>query len=275
MKGHKVLGVVVFIIFLLLAVTYIFPLLFMLFNSFKSNGQMLQNIWSLPTSDVGFSNYEYVFERYNIGRMFLNSIILTVGGVVLLVAAVSVTAYVTARFEFVGRRLVYGFAILVMLIPGIGTMSATYNLLNDLGLLNKHFGVILQYANPFGMNFLILYGFFKSISGTYSEAAKIDGANEMRIFFTIMLPFAAGGIAIIALMSSISFWNDFNTPYIYMRQVQTIATGLQDLTNTAENRGTYTQMFAAMIIAVIPVLVVYICLQKPIMSNLTVGGIKG
>ena len=132
MKEHKVLGGFVLALLILIAASYLFPLVFMLISSFKSNGQLMKSIWSLP-SGYGFKNYEFVFANYDIARMFLNSIVLSAGGVVALVAATSVTAYVTAKFDFVGKKFVYGFAILVMLIPSIGSMSATYKLLHDIG----------------------------------------------------------------------------------------------------------------------------------------------
>jgi len=120
-----------------------------------------------------------------------------------------------------------------------------------------------------------MYAIFRSISGSYSEAAKIDGASEMAIMLRIIIPMAVSGIAVIALMSGIGYWNDYMTPYIYLREIKTVATGLQDLTLNAQNRGRYVELFAAAIITILPILIVYLFLQKQIIGNVMAGGLKG
>jgi len=273
-NSQKIYRTVFFIIFLLLAFTYVFPLLYVLLNSFKTNIEMGRGMWSWPDS-LALTNYSYIFTHYNVGAMFVNSIIVTFGGVAVSVTLVTITAYALARFKFFGRNFLFVFALVVMFIPSMTSLPAIYKFMSDLRLIDTIGGVLILYAGPFGMNFFIMYAYFKGISASYSEAAKIDGASEMAILLRIMIPMAAAGIAVIALMSGIGYWNDYLTPYIYMRNVHTLATGLQDLTLNAQNRGKYVELFAATIVSILPVITVFIILQKNIIGNIMTGGLKG
>lgn len=274
MKAIKVYKTIFFILFLLLAATYIFPLFFVLLNSFKGNIEMMQNLWALP-KNFSFVNYGAIFSQFSMGAMFINSIVVTLGGILVSVTMVTVSAYALARFKFFGRNFLFAFALVVMFIPGMTSLPAIYKLMSDIRLVGTIPGILILYAGPFGMNFFVMYAYFKGISMSYTEAAKIDGASEMAIFLRIMLPMVFAGIAVISLVTGIGYWNDYLTPYIYMREIKTVATGLQDLTVNAQNRGRYVELFAAMIISILPVMLIYALLQKQIIGNIMAGGLKG
>ena len=262
------------VIFGIYALTLVFPFLYTLNNSFKSNGEFLTNVWSLP-KNFNFDNYVEAFSENNILGMFANTIFLTACGTFLSIMSASVMAYVLSKFKFFGSGLIYTLAILVMVIPNLGTVAATYKLMNNLHLLDSLPGLLLLYMGPFGSTFLLLYSFFKGISWSYAEAAKIDGAGNFTIFFRIMLPQAKAGIGAVAFMVMIGVYNDYYTPFLYLPSMYTLATGLQDLSNQAQTTGAYTQMFAAMVISIIPLLVLFGCCQKTIMENTVAGGLKG
>lgn len=273
-SARMVYRVLFLTIFTALAITYVFPLLFVLVNSFKSNMELLRALWALPQS-FAFTNYVYIFKNYHVGAMFINSIVLTFGGIAVSATMVTLTSYTLARFKFIGRNFLFAFALVVMFIPSMTALPAIYKLMSDLRLIGTIICVLILYAGPFGMNFFVMYAYFKGISSSYSEAAKIDGASEMAILLRIMLPMTSGGIAVIALMSGIGYWNDYLTPYIYMRGIQTLATGLQDLTLNAQNRGKYVELFAATIVTILPVITVFVFLQNKIIGNIMTGGLKG
>ena len=273
-KKERRVFIVVSVIFFVFAFKLVYPFFYALNNSFKTNWDFIENIWNFPANPT-FENYIYAFTEYDILTMFLNTMILTVGGTVISLVSSSVMAYVLSKYKFRGSSFIYTLAIIFMLIPNLGNVSATYKLLIDLKLIGNIFGVLILYAGPFGMNFLLLYTFFKGISWNYAEAAKIDGAGNFRVFFRIMLPQARAGLMTVGFMTAIGHWNDYFTPYMYLPDTQTLATGLQRLANSATLRGEYTQMFAAMIIVTLPIIIVFAFAQETIINNTIAGGLKG
>lgn len=273
-KKIRISFLLVEIIFSLYALTLLFPFYYLLLNSLKTNGEFIRNIYSFPKAPQ-FSNYAQTFIKYNFFYMFVNSTVLTVGGVFGSLLATSVAAYVMARYDFTGKKVIWNIVIAMMLIPGIGTLGATYEIVYRLRLVNQVHGVIIMYSSAFGMNFLLLYSYFKGVARTYAEAAAIDGAGHTRIMFQIMLPQAIAGMFAILVLQFIGIWNDYMTPFLFLPKILTIAVSLQDLTMNATSQGQYVQMFAAMIIALIPVLLIFGIFQKQVMNATMVGGIKG
>lgn len=270
----KALFIVVSVIFGLYALSLVFPFLYTLNNSFKTNSEFINDVWALPEK-FSFDNYIEAFQENNLISMFFNTIFLTACGTFLSVMSASVMAYVLSKYKFTGSGLIYTVAILVMVIPNLGNVAATYKLMNNLGLVDSLPGLLVLYLAPFGSTFLLLYSFFKGISWSYAEAAKIDGAGNFTIFFRIMLPQAKAGIGAVGFMVMIGLWNDYYTPFLYLPSMYTLATGLQDLSVQATTTGAYTQMFAAMIISIVPLLVLFGFCQKTIMENTVAGGLKG
>lgn len=266
--------ILTFVIFALYAISLIFPFFFTFVNSFKTNLEFRRNIWSFP-KNFKFSNYTELFTENDMLSMFINSIILTAGGTFVSLLSGAVMAYVLSKYRFPGSRFIYLLAITFMLIPNLGTVSAVYKLVVNLKFIDNIFLVLLLYAGPFGSTFLLLYSFFQGISWSYAEAAKIDGAGNFTVFFRIMLPQARAGIGAVAFMVAIGNWNDYFTPYMYLPSMYTVATGLQNMSVNAETTGAYTELFAAMIVATLPILIVFAFLQKTIMENTIAGGLKG
>ncbi len=273
-KGTKTLFIIVSVLFGIYAITLVFPFLYTLNNSFKTNAEFISDVWSLPKK-FNFDNYIEAFEENNLLNMFFNTIFLTACGTFLSIMSASIMAYVLSKYKFWGSSLIYTMAIIFMVIPNLGNIAATYKLMNNLGLVDSLPGLLVLYMGPFGSTFLLLYSFFKGISWSYAEAAKIDGAGNFTVFFRIMLPQARAGIGAVGFMVMIGVWNDYYTPFLYLPSMYTLATGLQDLSTQATTTGAYTQMFAAMVISIIPLLVLFACFQKTIMENTVAGGLKG
>ena len=273
-KRERRVFILVSFIFFLYAFTLVYPFFYAINNSFKTNWEFIENIWGLPPKPT-FANYITAFTKYNIPMMFVNTMILTAGGTVISLLSSSVMAYVLSKYKFRGSSFIYTLAIIFMLIPNLGNVSATYKLLINLKLIGNIFGVLILYAGPFGMNFLLLYSFFKGISWSYAEAAKIDGAGNFTVFFRIMLPQARAGLVTVGFMTAIGHWNDYFTPFMYLPDTQTLATGLQNLATTATLRGEYTELFAAMVIVTLPIIIVFAFAQETIINNTIAGGLKG
>ena len=278
--GLKVTKVIVFVLFMIYAITLIFPFIWMFYNSFKTNPEFWQSVWSFPKNlGNGWKNFITAITMKKSGstiiEMTLRSVFLTLAGTLLSLISSSTISYVVSKYKFKGRNLIYIVAITIMIVPTIGATSATYKLINNLGLYNNYLGILLLYSGGFGFQFLLLYGVFKSISWSYAEAAMVDGASDFKIFSTVMLPMAMPTLVPLAIMDIISLWNDYFTPYMYLKGKPTLAVGLQSMVSQMEYNANWPALFMLMIISMIPILIIFIVFQKQIMANVTAGGLKG
>ncbi|MFD0713862.1 carbohydrate ABC transporter permease [Paenibacillus sp. GCM10027626] len=274
-KFNKVILLFLELLLLLYAISLIYPFIWMLVNSLKTNENFFQNIWSLPRK-WAWENYVAAWNSARIGTYFFNSVWMTAVGTFTTVMAAAMPAYVLAKYKFKGSNIVYGLAIIGFLIPAIGTFGPWYILMQQLGLFNPA-GVLIGYSGGIGFYMLILYSFFKGISWEYAEAAFMDGAGHFRVFFSIMLPLVRGGIVAVATFALIGIWNDYFQPLILLQSEHqyTIAVGLSYLVEAQKYSADYTVLFAAMWIALIPILLVYMVMQEKLMTGFTMGGIKG
>ena len=275
-KKDSIVMWVVFAIFALYAVSLLFPFLWCLLNSFKTRKDFFLNINGLPkvwTLENWKNSFTLSADRVSVPMMYFNSLFMTVGATFLSLMSCSATAYVVTKYEFNGRDAFYSFAVIIMMIPTMGSMASTYKMYNSVGLINTYTGYFIFACGGFGSYFLIMYGFYKNLSWTYAEAAQIDGAGHFRIYFTIMIPMAVPVLVSLGILSAIGYWNDYFTVYMYMPEKATIAYGLQRISD--QNKNNLPQVFAAVIFSMIPVLVIFSIFQKTIMKNTTIGGIKG
>ena len=275
-KKDSIVMWVVFAIFALYAVSLLFPFLWCLLNSFKTRKDFFLNINGLPkvwTLENWKNSFTLSADRVSVPMMYFNSIFMTVGATFLSLMSCSATAYVVTKYEFKGRDAFYSFAVIIMMIPTMGSMASTYKMYNSVGLINTYTGYFIFACGGFGSYFLIMYGFYKNLSWTCAEAAQIDGAGHFRIYFTIMIPMAVPVLVSLGILSAIGYWNDYFTVYMYMPEKATIAYGLQRISD--QNKNNLPQVFAAVIFSMIPVLVIFSIFQKTIMNNTTIGGIKG
>ena len=235
------------------------------------------NVNGLPTKWT-FENWGESFSltidnNITIPTMYLNSIFLTIGCTFFSLFSCSATAYVLTKYDFPGKSAMYTAALVIMMIPTMGSMAAMYRLYNQVGLINTYTGVFITAMGGFGSGFLLLYGFYKNLSWAYAEAAQIDGAGPFRIYFTIMLPMAAPALVSVGILQGIGYWNDYFTIYMYAPAKATIAYGIQRISSEAGID--MPKVFAAMMLSVLPIIVVFACFQKVIMNNTAVGGVKG
>ncbi|MGI6714444.1 MAG: carbohydrate ABC transporter permease [Bacilli bacterium] len=266
-------------IFIIYALSLLFPFLWMLVSSFKTSEEFDANIFGLPEQLYGLNFIETInfqIDGQSIGNMFLMSVLLTGLGTVINIFFSAVAAYTLAKFKFAGRGIIYGVAIFTMIVPIVGTLPAQVQMMQTLHLDqgNAFFGVLFLYSGAFGFNFILLYSTFTSISSSYLEAASIDGAGRLQTFFRIVLPQAKGSLVACSVLQAIAIWNDYATPRLYLpRGHTTLAVGLQMIQN--ENAGNYPSIFASMLIAIIPILIIYLIFQKRIIKSTNAGGLKG
>lgn len=269
-----------FVVFFIYAASLIFPFIWMFLNMFKTNAEFFQDVWSWPKDfSNGWINLKTVLNRKmmgsNVWEMTLRSFFIATIGTLLSLASASCVAYVVAKFKFFGRNALYILAVMVMVVPTIGSTSATYKLIGDLGLYDNILALILLYSGGFGFQFLLLYGAFKSISWSYAESAYIDGANELTVFIRIMLPMVLPSLIPLGILNFIGFWNDYYTPFLYLKNNPTLAVGLQAYVNQMQYDANWPALFALMLFSMLPIIIIFIAFQKQIMTNVTTGGLKG
>lgn len=277
--AYKTILIVMAVIFSLYSLTLILPFLWLVINSLKTKQEFfLGDPFSLPSGTAGLKNYAEMFSVFPIGEMFFNSVTLSLICPTVAVFVTACASYIVAKFNFRGRKVVYFLGLLVMFFPVSGTLAATFKLLNALDLMDTLLAMVLLTSSAFGFNFLLLTGTFKGVSNAYREAAKLDGASEWRIYFSIYLPQVFPTLTAIWILNFIGQWNDYTGAYLFYNSHQTLSTGIKyisDNIKTGEYQLDYPKLFACMIISIVPIIVLFACFQKQIMRLNMGGGIKG
>ena len=293
MKEKRDFNIFYLILFLVLSL-YVFILLFLFgwgfVNSFKGNFDDgfgyafnktgLPKIWH-------FSNYADVITKIKVTKdgmsftlfdMLINTLLYTFGTAFVSTLVPCLVAYLIAIYDkFTFSKIVYGFVIVTMILPIIGAAPSTIEVLRFLNYYDSIVGMWLYNSNFLvGMHFLIFYEAFRGMSKTYKEAAEIDGASQLRTMVSVMLPLAKTIFITVFILRFIAYWNDYQTPILYMPHKPTIAYGIFEFFFQSDNVYSIVPMkLAGAFIVAIPIIILFIFCQKKIMRNVTVGGIKG
>ena len=253
----------------------IYPIVWMIFGSFKSNADLATNVWGPPRSWI-WKNYTDAWQIGKMGSHIGNSIIVTVASLILLLIVATLAAYAIARLEFPGRRLIFYAIIATMIVPPQVTSIPLFMVVNYLGLLSSRMGLILIYAaSGIAFSIFILRGFFLSIPREIEDAALIDGANRLQIFLRIVLPLSGPGIAVVAIFEGMQFWNDFFLAFLLVRdpELHTIPLGLVNF--FFRYKSEWTLYFAALTMVTLPVILLFILMQRQFIEGLSAGAVKG
>ncbi len=259
------------------AALVVFPMLWLLYTSFKTDKEIFFSPWSLPAA-LQWDNYVRGWVDAHIGDYFLNSFIVVLPSLALILGLSAMTAYVLARFPFPGNRIIfYGF-MAGMLFPVFLALIPLFFLVKDLGMLNSFPGLILvytAYSLPFSVFFLT--GFFKTLPSELHEAAIIDGANQFQVFFRVMLPLAQPGLLSIGIFNFLGMWNQYLLPLVLMSDAKhyVLTQGLAYMLHQQYYQNDWSALFAAVSMIMIPTLLVYSIFQSQIQKGITVGALKG
>lgn len=271
---ERVLCVLKYIFLALCVLVALFPIVWVILSSFKTNAEILSSGLSLPKS-FSFSGYTDALTISPILKYFGNSIVITVCATALNVLFLAMAAYVFARCVFKGREVLYFILSLSLVIPMTALLHPVYSVIQSLGLYDTKTGLILVYtALNLPMSLLILRGAFMSVPKAIEEAAYVDGAGFVRTFFQIMLPCAKGGLTSAAVLAFLNSWNEFTFALVLTsgQSARTLPLSLSYF--TAQFSFNYTALFAAVTIAVIPSIVVFAVFQEQVVSSLTAGSVK-
>ncbi len=259
------------------ALLVIFPFVWMIITSLKTDPEILSSPWSFPAA-LQWDNFSRAWTQAHIGRFFINTMIVLAGSLTGTLLVSAMAAYVLARFVFPGRQLIfYGF-LAGLMFPVFLALVPLYFLVNDLHLLATFQGLILvyiAYSLPFTIFFLT--AFFKTLPTELGEAAILDGASQYQIFFQIMLPLARPGLVAMGIFNFLGQWNQFLLPLVLMpsEEKYLLSQGLYFLAVQQGYQNDYGALFAAMVISIVPTLIVYVLFQRRLESGLTAGALKG
>lgn len=281
----KTVRTVCFVVMVLLCLTYVFMYVWLLFNSLRSLDSYLLNGFNLfDFKSFTLSNYKELFTTQIAGSgrnpiyitdTIVNTVLLVFGQVLLSVSIPAFTAYIIAKYNFKLKKIILNIAVIVMVVPTLGSTATTYNFMTKLGLINTYWGIYLMSAGGFGFGFLLFYNFFAAIPWEYAESAFLDGASDLQVFLKIMYPQAVPILTAIAITSFINRWNDYMTAYIYLPDNPTIALGVSQLYSRMKNALTLPIAFAGMTLLATVSLIIFAVFNRFIMNNMSVGGVKG
>ncbi|MGN1052653.1 MAG: carbohydrate ABC transporter permease [Candidatus Scatosoma sp.] len=281
-KGFLILT---FLVLALYSVSFLYLLFWTFYSSFKDVIEYTIYPFSF-TKNWNIKNYFEIFSVLSvplksgrnayIGELLLNSVVYTTGVSLVNVIVPSLTAYVVSKYDFRGRNIIYSVAIVTMILPIIGSLPSSLQIMEALNLRDNMAGVWLMLASGFGFNFLILYSTFNSLSWSYAEAAFIDGASDFRVYLRIMMPLIAPTLSALFVLAFVGNWNDYMTPLVYLRSSPTMAYGVFQFQFTAQSMGYITpHILAGFIISMVPIFIIFFIFQDKIMNNVTAGGLKG
>jgi N-acetylglucosamine transport system permease protein len=274
--GDTVVATVSHAALALWSVIVILPLLWTLMTSFKTTTEIFSSPFALPTS-LNLGNYVRAWTTAGIGNYFINSVIVVGVALVIVMILGAMCAYVLARFAFRGSRAIYYLMLAGLTFPIFLAIVPLFFTLRNIGLLNTLPGLIITYvafALPFTVFFL--FSFFKALPNEVAEAAALDGAGEWRTFFQVMLPMAKPGMASVLIFNFLGLWNQFLIPVALNTNTNNyvLSQGLAAFASQAGYAVDFGVLFAAVVITVVPVLVIYVIFQRQLQGSVSQGTSK-
>lgn len=266
--------------FVLLSIAYLYPIFVVLVNSFKSNAAINTDTFALPNAGtfMGFQNYikGMTFGNYPFYRSVEYSVVITVLSVALILLCTSMAAWYISRVGSTICKIVYFMFVFSMIVP-FQMVMFTLSKLADMMGLNTPWGLWIVYLGfGAGLAVFIFTGVVKGIPSELEESAMIDGASVPRIFFQIVLPIMRPSLISVAILQTMWIWNDFLLPYLTldMRRFKTMSIAIQYL------KGGYGSvdmgaMMACLVVAIVPIIIFYLCCQKYIIKGVMAGAVKG
>ena len=262
----------------IVSLAWVYPIVLVLINSFKQKAYISRNAFSLPTGKafVGLENYIRGIERTNLISSVGWTVVITVGAVLLIIVCTSMCAWWIVRTNNWAARLLYTLFLFNMIVP-FQMVMFTLSKLADMMGLNTPWGLWIVYLGfGAGLAVFIFTGVVKGIPSELEESAMIDGASVPRIFFQIVLPIMRPSLISVAILQTMWIWNDFLLPYLTldMRRFKTMSIAIQYL------KGGYGSvdmgaMMACLVVAIVPIIIFYLCCQKYIIKGVMAGAVKG
>lgn len=277
-SGEIALYCFVSVIFMVVALSYLYILVFALFSGLKTHDQVALNPFGLPT----VWHWEHFIEVFNTlevnGVNFLgmlgNSIWFSVVSTLLMEFFTMLFAYICSKYTFPGSKWPYAIILIMITLPLYGHGGAVYKLYHNLGIINSYAQVFVA-ASGFNVHFLYYTAFFKNMSWTYAEATMIDGGNAFDIYYRVMMPQAKPIFAALFITQWLSEWNNYSSGLVYYPQIPTLPVGIYQFNLEMIYRARLDILFAGCFLVCLPALILFIVFNKTITTNVSLGGLKG
>ncbi|MFC4776292.1 carbohydrate ABC transporter permease [Paenibacillus sp. GCM10023252] len=274
-RPHPVKQGAVYLLFFLVIIVFAYPIYFPLVSSFKSTEDIFTSPFSLPSS-LDLYNYVKAWDLAHIGRAFANSLVLSGSTVLVTLIAAAMGAYVIARFTFRFQSGALIYFLIGLMIPIQSTIIPLTYMIAKIDLTSNLLVVVMLFVTTnLPLAIFILNGFMGQIPASLEESAIMDGASAIDIFIKVMLPLTVPALATVGIFVFMQSWNDLLIPLIFIQeqQHQTISIGL--ISFKGQYSSDYGTLMAAIVIAILPPLLVYIAAQEKVQSGLTAGAVKG
>ncbi|RZT00403.1 carbohydrate ABC transporter permease [Cuneatibacter caecimuris] len=265
------------------AVTTLYPLLWVLMNSFKLRGRIVSNSFSLPVGDLfTLDNYTKAFSKLNVWGAYRNSLVISISVVVVVILLAGLCAYALVRYQFKGKAFLQSLVIAAMMFPVFSTIIPVFRMMLSWKIVNTDSlwlsllsTALPQIAGNLSFAIVVLSGYIRSLPIDLEEAAYLEGCSVFQIFFKVVVPLTKPSFATVGIFCFLWSYNDLFTQMFTLRNSdQWAITRL--LNEISSQEGTdYGLLAAAVTIVIVPVIIIYFCLQKYIIKGMTAGAIKG
>lgn len=285
-KSDILYKVFIYVALITLAISILIPVIWVFMASIKQNSEFYGSPWTIPAG-VYFQNFVNAFQQANMGEYFINSIIATGIGLILLLVVALPASYVLARFNFKLRKILntlmmaglfinVNYIVVPIFLMLLGWDNSIYSAIGANFFLNNIFVLAVVYAAtaiPFTV--YLLTGYFKTLPTAYEEAALIDGCGYFKTMMKVMIPMAKPSIVTVILFNFLAFWNEYIIALTLMPGAsKTLPVGLMNLMQASRGKAEYGMMYAGLVIVMLPTLILYILVQKKLTQGMTLGGLK-
>ena len=256
------------------AIVMLYPIFMMVLSGFKTTPEIFMSPFSMPKK-FNIENFQVIWEKTNVPRYFLNSIIVTVSSIALLLITGTMAAYAISRYKFRGALMVSLFFLSGLMLPLRLAIIPLFIQLKYLGLIDSLLGLIFIYtAMSLPATVFILTGFLRSLPKELEDSARMDGASELRIMLDIMVPLISPALVIAGIYSAVPIWNDFFFPLIFIQSPEwkTLAQGLT--TFFGEYSINYGVLYAGLSLASLPMIFIFIVQSRRFIAGMTAGALK-
>ena len=276
MNKKNVYKLFLFLFMLLAFFISVYPLLWVVIQSLKTETEFLESIWTLPAR-LNFQNYATAWNDAGMSRYFMNSVVVTLVTTAVNLVFVTCAGYAFAKLKFPGKTFFYYMIIFILLIPTAIILLPMFTMVNRMHLVNTLPALVFPYFQGFApMGLIICRNYFEDLPDELMEAGKLDGCSNMQVFRKIMLPLAKPILATMAILSAMQVWNEYlwALTSITDESKYTLSVGVALFNKKTETVG-YTPVFAALSISALVIVVVYLCMQKNFVKSIAAGAVKG
>ncbi|MBO0867305.1 MAG: carbohydrate ABC transporter permease [Micromonosporaceae bacterium] len=259
----------------IVAISAVYPLLFMLITSLKSHGDYIRSPISLPAHWTNLDNYTAMFNRFDVGRLYANSVIYVAAAWLICLAVSLPAAFAFAKLEFPGRRLLFVALICSLAIPTVTFIIPDYVLLADLGIIDSPISVILLWsATGTPGTVFLLAAFMRSLPSEVIDAAAVDGAGYFQTMRRVILPMSLPAIVTVTIFDVTGWWNDLLTPLVFLQSESQATITLGVATIVTRYQSDLPLLIAGLVMAALPPIAVYVVAQRYIRRGLVLGAVQ-